>query len=138
MAGDLFIDTSGLYAFMAPRDECHDEARTRLRGVLKRRGRVWTTDYVLDETVTLLKARDLSHLLTDFFDAVLSSRLCEIEWMDSERFGETRAFCLKHRDQSWSFTDCFSFLVMRHRRLRDALTKDSDFRAAGFDALLAS
>ena len=43
---------------------------------------------------------------------------------------------LKHADQWWSFTDCLSFRIMKERRLRDALTKDSHFAQAGFAALL--
>jgi predicted nucleic acid-binding protein len=56
--------------------------------------------------------------------------------MDPESFTQTRRFFLKHQDQAWSFTDCFSFRVMRTLRLRDALTTDAHFRAAGFNPLL--
>lgn len=36
-----------------------------------------------------------------------------------------------------SFTDCASFVVMRRLRLREALTKDANFRGADFRPLLA-
>jgi hypothetical protein len=38
---------------------------------------------------------------------------------------------------AWSFTDCFSFVVMRGLRLREALSKDRHFRSAGSTPLLA-
>jgi uncharacterized protein len=47
-------------------------------------------------------------------------------------------FFLKQLDQDFSFTDCCSFLLMRELGLRDALTTDKHFTAAGFRALLAS
>jgi predicted nucleic acid-binding protein len=56
--------------------------------------------------------------------------------MDPDRFTQTRRFFSKHRDQSWSFTDCFSFVVMQTLKLRDALSTDTHFREAGFHPLL--
>ena len=39
-------------------------------------------------------------------------------------------------DQTWSLTDCASFLVMEERNITDALAYDRDFQQAGFRALL--
>jgi len=39
-------------------------------------------------------------------------------------------------DQSWSLTDCASFLVMEERGITEALAYDRDFEQAGFVALL--
>lgn len=39
-------------------------------------------------------------------------------------------------DQSWSLTDCASFLVMEERGITEALAYDRDFEQAGFAALL--
>jgi len=94
-----------------------------------------TTDYILDETATLLKARGQSALLAPFFDRIFASSSCRVAWTDAERFQQTRIFFLKHRDQPWSFTDCLSFCVMKESRAREALTKDGHFKAAGFLAL---
>jgi predicted nucleic acid-binding protein len=70
------------------------------------------------------------------FEIVIASNVCGIEWMDAHRFAATQKVFLKHEDQEWSFTDCFSFQVMRQFKLRDALTKDEHFKEAGFVALL--
>ena len=40
------------------------------------------------------------------------------------------------QDQSWSLTDCASFLVMEERGITEALAHDRDFEQAGFTALL--
>ena len=39
-------------------------------------------------------------------------------------------------DQTWSLTDCASFIVMEERGITDALAHDRDFEQAGFAALL--
>ena len=39
-------------------------------------------------------------------------------------------------DQTWSLTDCASFIVMEERGIIEALAYDQDFQQAGFVALL--
>jgi predicted nucleic acid-binding protein len=99
-------------------------------------GRFVTTDYVLDETATLLKSRGQGHLAAGLFEIVFASAACRVEWMDPDRFTRTWRFFVKHQDQAWSYTDCFSFYLMGLLRVRDALSTDKHFRAAGFNPLL--
>ena len=136
MGNDIFVDTSGYYALLVKQDDRHMVASRVLREARKRKRRFVTSDYVLDETATLLKARGHGHLLQPFFESVLASQVCRIEWTDSERFHAVQAFFLKHADQPWSFTDCISFCLMRESGLREALTKDGHFHEAGFVVLL--
>ncbi len=136
MANEIFIDTSGFFAMLSKDDNRHAAAAKAIADARKRKRGFVTTDYVLDETATLFKARRKTHLLARFFERLDLSRACRIEWTDSERFHEVRIDFLKHADKDWSFTDCLSFAVMSRLRLRDALTKDGHFREAGFVPLL--
>lgn len=135
MAPETFVDTSGFYALLVKGDEAHAKAADYVRTAAGKR-RFLTTDYVLDETATLLKARRHIEALKPFFAVVLNSMVCRVVWMDPELFNAASAFFLKHNDQEYSFTDCVSFLVMRAQRVQSALTKDTHFQAAGFEALL--
>jgi uncharacterized protein len=36
-------------------------------------------------------------------------------------------------DKTWSFTDCISFVIMRQRKIKLALTADQHFQQAGFE-----
>lgn len=133
---EMFVDTSGFYALLVQDDAAHARAKAILARAARSRDRFVTTDYVLDETATLLKARGHGRLAAAFFETVFASAACRVEWMDPEAFAQTRQFFLKHHDQAWSFTDCFSFRVMRLLGLRDALTTDTHFRETGFHPLL--
>jgi uncharacterized protein len=137
MAADpLFIDSGGFYALVSDGDP-HDEAAAIMEEARRSRRRAVTTDYIIDETATLLRARGLTKQLKEFFRLTEESQALSIEWMTPDRFAAAREFMLKHLDQEFSFTDCASFIVMKELRLTDALATDKHFRIAGFNPLLA-
>jgi hypothetical protein len=137
MAAEIFIDTSGFYALLVRGDDRHHRAQGAMRKAAKKNQRFVTTDYVLDETATLLMVRHCSSVIPTLFESVSASQACRVVWMDSDRFEKTKGLFIKTIGGSWSFTDCFSFIVMRELRLREALSKDRHFRDSGFTPLLA-
>ncbi len=136
MANNMFLDTSGLFAFLVKSDNKHKKAGAIIRKSVKNGIHLITTDYIIDETSTLLKARGFTQIIPNLFDGVMSSKACRIEWMDQDIFNMTKAMFLKYNDHEWSFTDCFSFIIMRNSGITDAITKDSHFLEAGFTPLL--
>lgn len=131
----VFIDTSGFYSLLVKADSGHSAAAALLRRRGEEKKGFVTTDYVLDETATLMKARGYAYLLQSFFDTVFRSAACRIEWTDRERFQQAVILLLNSGDKLWSFTDCLSFCVMKELGLRQALTKDRHFLQAGFEVL---
>src|SRR6187200_1476046 len=101
MANEIFIDTSGFYAMLVRGDDKHAAAKRVLREARRRKRGFVTTDYVLDETATLLKARSLVHLVEPLFEKLDESEAFRIEWTDADRFQEVRAYFVKHKDQDW-------------------------------------
>ena len=138
MANEIFSDTSGFFALLVKADDRHAAADRILHDAQKRKRRFVTTDHVLDETATLVKARGYGYLLPAFFERLQTTHACRIEWTDPVRFDAAKAFFLKHVDQAWSFTDCVSFAVMREMEIQDSFTTDHHFRQAGFNPLLAN
>lgn len=136
MGNEIFVDTGGLYALLVCADDGHKKACEILRCAADTGRRFITTDYILDESATLLRSRGHTAAAVDVFESILSSGACRIEWMDRLRFEKSRTLFINHHDKKWSFTDCFSFVVMKEFRLRDALSKDRHFAAAGFHPLL--
>src|SRR5438128_136600 len=136
MARETFIDTSGFYSLLAADDSKHRAAEAWINGAEARKARAITSDYILDETATLLKSKGYRHLLPSFFSILADSQVIRIEWIDAERFSEAKEFFLRHDDHDYSFTDCVSFVLMRELGLKDVLTKDHHFAEAGFNPLL--
>ena len=133
---DVFMDTAGFLALWDAAD-AHHRFALRLQGELARKGRRFlTTDYVIDETVTLLLVRHSHSAAADFLQAVTTSESLQLQWVSPDRFHAAAAFFARHNDKEWSFTDCVSFALMHELNIRDSFTTDRHFRQAGFNPLL--
>lgn len=135
-AADVFMDSAGFLALWDAGDE-HHAAAVRMQGDLaRRRRRFLTTEYVVDETVTLLLVRHSHAAAVDFLETMERSEAVRLEWIGPERFHAAGALFRKHSDKQWSFTDCVSFVTMRELRVREAFTTGRHFKQAGFVPML--
>src|SRR5580765_3098324 len=100
-----FLDTSGFYALLVKEDRIHPQASAWLQAVSAERPILATTDLVLNETATLLKARGHRHVIKQFFDLLAATKALQICWLDPALFADTQTFFLKHQDHDYSFAD---------------------------------
>jgi predicted nucleic acid-binding protein len=135
-AADVFMDSAGFLALWDASDQYHAAALRLQEQLARGHRRFFTTEYVADETVTLLLMRHSHRAAVDFLDTIDRSEALRLEWIDPARFHSAADWFRKHGDKAWSFTDCVSFAVMRELRVRDAFTTDRHFRQAGFVPLL--
>lgn len=116
-------------------DPDHAACATARDAWLEGAGVLVTTDYVVDETLTLLRMRLGVDAAQDWWTQVENSSRIRWEWISPARSDKARAWLFRWRDKDFSFTDCTSFVVMRELRVRVALTVGRHFRQAGFDEL---
>jgi predicted nucleic acid-binding protein len=133
---DVFLDTSGLYAIVDKKDANYEAAKDEVGKVTRNGQRLVVSDYIVDEAVTLAKARSGARVALRILDLIEQSVGIRVERIDVGRFDEVKAFFRRHADHAYSFTDCSSFVLMRELELRQALTSDRHFSEAGFEALL--
>jgi predicted nucleic acid-binding protein len=132
----VFVDTMGWFSLLNRRDAWHETARGVMGRLSQEKTPLFTTDYVADETATLLKVRGATHALDSFFELLDTSRALTMTTIGPARFAAARQLFLRRKDQGYSFTDVTSFVVMEELRIREALTHDGHFVAAGFVRLL--
>lgn len=131
----VFIDTSGFYALLVSNDDYHMTARNFINNAREQKILLHTTDYILDETYTLLKARKVSSQIQVLMELLSKSKAIKINWIDQEIFDLGSKFFLKHEDQDYSFTDCLSFVMMKKLGIKLVLTKDHHFANASFEII---
>lgn len=137
MAARTFIDTSGFYAYLVRNDARHTTATNLVDEAEQGRCSLVTSDYILDETATLLSARGLRPQANQFLQAIMTSRVVTLIWSNAARFSAAMDLFRKHNDKGWSFTDCHSLALMQELDIIEALTSDHHFSQAGRVALLS-
>lgn len=133
----IFIDTSALYALEVENDINHLKALRFMREELSmgKYGILITSDYVIDECLTLLRMKYGVRPAVKFYDKIRMSRSLKIIWVDEELFEEAFTYFKRNKKLKWSFTDCTSFIIMKKLGIDKAFTFDENFVEAGFQIL---
>lgn len=127
----VFVDTSAFLAIENRRDKYHKQA-VALRDSLLKAGKILiTSDYVLDESYTVIRFRAGHHIAIQFGQAVRGSRLLRVEYITPERIEKAWDLFKTFSDHEFSFTDCTSFILMEHLQIKTAFTFDTHFKEYG-------
>ena len=125
----IFVDTSAWYARYALRDVNHNAAKAfHLANHLP----LVTTDYVVDETLTLFKARGNRELAFRIGPKLLAGQLARLVHVSEQDVESAWQLFAAHRDKEWSFTDCVSYVVMKRLQIVEAFAFDEHFKQFGF------
>jgi len=127
----IFIDTSAFLAIENQRDTYHSRAISFRDHCLKKGDGFLTTDYVLDETYTIIRLRATHATAVQFGEVVRKSRLIRVEHLTPEILEEAWHIFKQYSDHMFSYTDCTSFAIMERLRLDTAFTFDADFQEYG-------
>jgi len=129
----IFVDTSAWYALEVEDDENHASALALREELRKGRyGALLTSDYILDEVITLLRIRKGVEPSFKFANKVLRSKSVSIIWINGLIFDAALKLLKQRPDKKWSFTDCTSFIIMSQLNVKEAFAFDQNFEQAGF------
>lgn len=124
----LFVDTWGWYALYAQDEPSHRQVKELWR---RAHSRIYTTDYVLDEFITLVFAKGRFTEARTFVLNLLKSieqGYTKLERITPERFERAWQMRLEYKDKpKISFTDFTSFVIMQELEISDVLTNDKHF-----------
>ncbi len=130
----LFVDTAAWLALESRWDQYHDVALAFAQN--QARTFQWvTTNWVLSETVTLLRRRANHAVAVRFMERVRASKRLQIVRIESPH--EERAWVIfkRYSDKDFGFVDCTSFAVMETLGIAEAFSFDHHFRQFGFQTL---
>jgi predicted nucleic acid-binding protein len=132
----IFLDTSAWYAIEVEDDVNHEAACKFLSKIASgKHGISVTTDYILDETLTLLRSRRSLSSASSFIDKIKKSKSVRVFWVEEDLFEKALDMFKRSDHKSWSFTDCTSFALMKDLLIPNAFTFDRHFKEASFQIL---
>ncbi len=128
----LFVDSSAWIGLFGDNDKYHQPASRAFSTLTTHPQDLFTSDYVLDETLThILITYGRSNALK-FGRWVLSTPYVEIFRVDELIWQDAWDMFQSYEDKQWAFTDCTSFVLMRQHNLHHAFAFDHHFKQAGF------
>ncbi len=129
----IFVDTSAWLALNDKSDQFHSKAISKSEEIKKQKIELVTSDYVLDETFTVIRFRVSHKAATLFGDSIFNSNIVKIESIASENMFQAWEMFKKYTDKDFSFTDCTSFCLMKKRKIRKAFSFDKHFKQIGME-----
>lgn len=124
----IFVDTGAWAAWATPGDTHHEAADSWMR---QNRQPLLTTDYIIDETLTHLRARKQYRQAHAWGRAIFAGNLSRLYYLGEEDIWEAWRVFDHFSDKAWSFTDCTSRVVMARLGITAAFAFDNHFRQFG-------
>ncbi|MDQ3815904.1 MAG: PIN domain-containing protein [Armatimonadota bacterium] len=129
----IFVDTSAWFASSVTRDTNYAIASQWLR---ENTEPLITTDYVVAETLTLLKARGQAPVALSLGQQFFAGTLGRIYYLTKADLLLAWQTFRQFDDKEWSFADCTSKVVIEKLQLTQALTFDHHFHQFGSVAIV--
>jgi predicted nucleic acid-binding protein len=129
----MLLDTSGLLSYFDATSEHHSTAANLFKATQTR----LTHSYILAEFIPLCDVRGFHRpRVLSFAKEMMRSPRIEIVWVDEALHKAAFALLEARQDKRYSLCDAVSFVLMKERRLFEALTLDHHFEQEGFKKLL--
>jgi predicted nucleic acid-binding protein len=123
----VFIDTSAFCALAIPKDQNNSNAKAIHTKLQEQKAIIYTSDYVLDESYTLLKMRGSHTASVKFMDEIGKSHI-NILRIDAHIETAAKAVFRKFEDKRLSFTDCTSFVLINQFGIEAVFAFDEHFK----------
>lgn len=124
----IFVDTSAWFASVVPWDADHFAATDWLK---ENKSPLLTTDYVVDETLTLLRMRGENARALSLGSRFFAGEIATIHRLTNEQLLEAWHTFRQFSDKGWSFTDCTSKVTIEKLGVSRAFSLDRHFRQFG-------
>jgi uncharacterized protein len=124
----VFVDTGAWFALSVSSDPDHEAVK---RFIADNREPLVTSDYVIDELLTLFVVRQEKATGVIWLRDVLEAGAVDVVKIDGELFAEACRIYAQFFDKAWSFTDCTSYSVIQRLRIGKTLSFDGHFRQFG-------
>ncbi len=123
-----FVDTGAWFALLVPKDPDHAAAAAWMA---VNTDPLLTTDYVIDETLTLLRVRGERRKAVAYGTAIFANGPTHVHYLTPAEISDAWNVFRRFADKDWSFTDCTSKVVVEALGIASVFGFDHHFRQFG-------
>lgn len=124
----ILTDSGAWFASVVPWDANHAAANAWIK---QNRETLLTTDYLIDETPTLLRVRKEMARAAVLGEQLFDGQLADVYFLTESDIRAAWEIFRDYADKEWSFTDCTSKIVIENLGLTTAFSFDRHFRQFG-------
>lgn len=124
----VFVDSGAWFAVLVPDDADHLAAAAWFS---THAVKLVTSDYVLDEALTLLRVRQQPRHALSLGRWLMEQQTESVIRVTDADLAEAWRIFRDFGDKAWSFTDCTSYAVMQRLSITTAFAFDEHFRQFG-------
>lgn len=128
----VFVDTFAWVSIINKSDNYHKRCSTILKDLLTSYSRLYTSNFILVETINALSKVSYRQSLVEFINRIELSPNVEIIEITKDIYEHAWLLYKQRLDKEWGITDCTSFEVMTTFDINYAFTHDIHFTQAGF------
>lgn len=123
----VFIDSSAFLAIVDSDDTCHTQVVPIFHEILTYGAQLFTSNFILDETYTLIRTRTDHRNSVKFLKNFESSGIIVLE-VSREIETAAKNIFIRYKDKDFSFTDCTSFALIDAHKIDAVLAFDKHFK----------
>ena len=131
----IFVDTNGWVALFVDNDQNHKKAVSIFEDIKSSKALVYTSDYIIDETITTILARGNHKQSVLAGEALFTSKIIKIIHVSADYLQSAWELYRKYKDKNFSFTDVTSFVIMKNLGIRKDFAFDKEFLQAGIELM---
>jgi uncharacterized protein len=129
----VYGDTSALYPLLVKTEPNHTATSSAFSRLLESDQPIWTTSFVLVETMALLQHRIGLRAARDFDEEILP--VLRIHWVEDELYRRGIDRLWREDRRHLSLVDCVGLEFMKLNGLTTAFAVDPHFEESGFELL---
>lgn len=127
----VFIDTGAFLALANKPDSLHELTATVYQEAIEQNATLYTSNYIIDEAVTLIRARVGHRAAVAFIKSLDVSGIKVLRITEGDEHAAREIF-IRYKDKEFSFTDCTCFALIDKHSIDAILSLDAHFSQYGY------
>jgi predicted nucleic acid-binding protein len=128
---DVLVDSSAFLSLEDPDERAHEATTRAFQDLIADGARLLSTNFVFDESYTLILTRLGRHRAVAWGESLRSSRLIELARVEQDHEQAAWDLIVAFGDKDFSYTDATSFAVAQSLEIDEAMSVDRHFHEYG-------